>query len=150
MATRFAGQGDYLRDTGSQKWINVFGDVEVIRNLGRLKTSIERKVLRKAIAKGLKPIAAAAKRKAAVRSGLLKRSIKSKVTRMVSGKIFVDPKVTGVVDGKLSKPAKYAHLIEFGTRKAKAQPFMRPAMNEGRTRALAIIEQTAREELKKL
>lgn len=96
MANRFAGKGDYLRDTGSQKWINVFGDVQVIRNIERLRTAMQRKILRKAIAKGLKPIADQAKRNAPEKIGLLKRSIKSKVTRMVSGKIYVDPKVIGV------------------------------------------------------
>lgn len=145
--TRWAGQGDRITDPGVQKWINVFGDVQVIKNIGRLKTAMERKILRKAIGKGLIPIRKLAKQNVPVDEGLLKKSIKSKVTKMVSGKVYVDPKI---VNEKGDKPAKYAHLIEFGTKHSKAEPFMRPAVDAGRNEALKIIEQTAKDELSKL
>jgi HK97 gp10 family phage protein len=185
MATRnrFSGQGDFIRDSGSQKWINVFGDVQVIQNMQRLKTKIERKILKKAIANALKPVAKIAKQKAAKKSGLLKASIKSAVTKMGSGKVFVDPKVfaikskeTGgelkrvIVKGgaakqgnqkiqrkilaihgdgaKIRKPANYAHLLEFGTKRMKAHPFMRPALAEGRNSAIGEIAKEVEKALK--
>jgi len=40
--------------------------------------------------------------------------------------------------------------VEFGTRIAKAQPFMRPAIDAGRGDAMKVIEQTFKEELEKL
>lgn len=143
---RFAGQGDRITDSGVQKWINIFGDVQVIEGLGRLSTAVERSMLRKAIAKGLKPIMRIAKRNVPVESGLLRKSIKSAVTKMVSGKVYVDPKVVGK-DG--DKPAKYAHIVEFGGPKHRnPTPFMRPALDKGRNEALDIIANEFREQLK--
>lgn len=145
---RFSGQGDQIRDSGVQKWINIFGDVQVIEGLERLKTSVERKILRKAIKKGLKPIVRIAKSNVPVKSGLLKKSIKSTVTKMVSGKVYVDPKVVGA-DG--DKPAKYAHIVEFGGPKHRnPHPFMRPALDTGRNEALETIAAAFREELQKI
>lgn len=141
---RFAGQGDSIKDSGVQKWVNIFGDVQIIQNLERLRTSGQRNILRKAIKAGLKPIAALAKRKVHRRQGLLRKAIKFAVTKMVSGKVYVDPAVVGP-DGE--KPAKYAHLVEFGTRHAKAFPFMRPAMDECRTVALLEIQDAAKKAL---
>jgi HK97 gp10 family phage protein len=182
---RFAGQGDSIVDSKAQKWINVFGDVQIIKNMEVLKTKGQRQVLRKAIGRGVKLVAQIARAKAPEDSGLLKQSIKSTVTKMVSGKVYVDPKVyaakgekTGgeyqIVklkgkkkglskadiksqitaaageDAKYHRPAKYAHLLEFGTKHAKAKPFMRPALDESRKAVLGIIEVSAKEELKKL
>ena len=185
MRNRFSGQGDTIKDSGVDKWINLFGDVQVIKNIGRLKTKMQRKIVRKAIAKGLRPIARIAKRNAPVgETGLLRKSIKTKVTRMVSGKVYVDPRVIGVKaqstggkwarvkvkaergankgykavrgaimsqnpDAQIRKPANYAHLVEFGTRRASAKPFMRPAMAAGRASAIHEIEKTVKSELAK-
>lgn len=96
MRNRFSGRGDVIRDSGVDKWINLFGDVQVIRNIGRLKTAGQRKIMRAAIAKGLKPIVKLAKAAAPKDTGLLRLSIRSKVTKMVSGKVYVDPKVFAV------------------------------------------------------
>lgn len=143
---RFAGQGDRITDSGVQKWLNIFGDVQVIEGLGRLGTAVERKLLRKAIAKGLKPIVRIAKQNVPVKSGLLRKSIKSAVTKMVSGKVYVDPKTIGE-NG--DKPAKYAHIVEFGGPKHRnPTPFMRPALDAGRDEALELIAATFREEIK--
>lgn len=182
---RFSGQGDYIQDSRAQKWINIFGDVQVIKNLEMLKTKGKRRVVRKAIGQGVKLVAQIARAKAPKDSGLLKQSIKSAVTKMVSGKVYVDPKVYAVKgektggeykiiklrgkkkgltkedikaqvfkavgeDGKYQRPSKYAHLLEFGTKHAKARPFMRPALDESRRVVLGIIEQTAKTELVKL
>jgi HK97 gp10 family phage protein len=182
---RFSGQGDSIVDSKAQKWINVFGDVQIIRNIEVLKTKGQRQILRKAIGKGVKLVAQIAKAKAPEDSGLLKQSIKSTVTKMVSGKVYVDPKVYAVKgektggelkivklkgkkkgltkadikaqitavageDAKYHRPSKYAHLLEFGTKKSKARPFMRPALDESRGTVLKIIEHSAREELKKM
>jgi len=175
---RFAGQGDFIKDSGVQKWVNIFGDVQVIQNLRRLESKIERKIVRKAIAKGLKPIVKLAKQNAREKTGLLRSAIKSKVTKMVSGKVYVDPmvfavknsntggkfkevKIRGPMRGmkyrdlikglekhggatEVIKPAKYAHLLEFGTKHARARPFMRPALQQSRASALSEIENEAR------
>lgn len=183
MANRFAGRGDSIKDSGVQKWLNIFGDVQVINNIGRLKNKMQRKIARKAIAKALKPIERIARSNAPEDSGLLKKAIKSKVTRMVSGKVYVDPKVFAMKsantggekkiikvagparkmgyrdivknlkkhnpDAMISKPAAYAHLVEFGTKKIRPRPFMRPALAMGRNAAINAIAKEVKQELTK-
>jgi len=171
--------GDFIKNSGTQKWINIFGDVQIIQGLERLKTTGQRKIVRRAIAAGIKPIAAAAKANAPKKKGHLAAAIKSKVTKMVSGKVYVDPNyvIAKTQDGEsfkvkmygqsklkskgkqaflnyakrnnmeLIRPAKYAHLVEFGTKNAAPHPFMRPALQQGRSSALAAIEQGARQGL---
>lgn len=195
--------GDFIRDSGVQKWINVFGDVQLIEGLTRLQNKLQRKVVKDAIRRGLVPIRAKARRNAPRGdSGLLKKAIKSQVTRMLSGKVFVDPSVVAV-DGKVVKfrtknltkkeaarqrfeylnkeraagkriirPAKYAHLVEFGTRygakgqmttnngpkkirrrahaATAAHPFMRPALEASRTEVLNIMRQEIQKALNEL
>lgn len=195
--------GDFIRDSGVQKWINVFGDVQLIDGLTRLQNKLQRKVVKDAIRRGLVPIRAKARRNAPRGdSGLLKKAIKSKVTRMLSGKVFVDPGVVSV-DGKVVKfrtknltkkeatrqrfeylnkeraagkriirPAKYAHLVEFGTRygakgqmttnngpkkirrrahaATAAHPFMRPALEASRNEVLNIMRQEIQKALNEL
>lgn len=138
---RFAGQGDQIKNAGVEKWVNIFGNLQIIQNMERLRTSGQRNILRKAIAAGLKPVAEMAKKLVHVKHGWLRKAIKTGVTKMVSGKVYVDPKVVGP-NGE--KPAKYAHLIEFGTSTAKACPFMRPAMDASRATALSAIETAAK------
>ena len=195
--------GDFIRDSGVQKWINVFGDVQLIEGLTRLQNKLQRKVVKDAIRRGLVPIRAKARRNAPRGdSGLLKKAIKSQVTRMLSGKVFVDPGVVAV-DGKVVKfrtknltkkeaarqrfeylnkeraagkriirPAKYAHLVEFGTRygakgqmttnngpkkirkrahaATAAHPFMRPALEASRNEVLNIMRQEIQKALNEL
>lgn len=195
--------GDFIRDSGVQKWVNVFGDVQLIEGLTRLQNKLQRKVVKDAIRRGLVPIRAKARRNAPRGdSGLLKKAIKSKVTRMLSGKVFVDPGVVSV-DGKVVKfrtknltkkeatrqrfeylnkeraagkriirPAKYAHLVEFGTRygakgqmttnngpkkirrrahaATAAHPFMRPALEASRNEVLNIMRQEIQKALDEL
>lgn len=158
-------------DSGVQKWITVFGDVQIIENMRRLENAMERKIVRAAIAKGLKPIVATAVSLAPKKYGFLKKSIKSKVTKMVSGKVYVDPnyiianhnsqslrvKMYGAGKSKWRaksaylayskfagikniRPSKYAHLVEFGTKKVKAHPFMTKAREVAGGKAIEIIK----------
>ena len=195
--------GDFIRDSGVQKWINVFGDVQLIDGLTRLQNKLQRKVVKDAIRRGLVPIRAKARRNAPRGdSGLLKKAIKSQVTRMLSGKVFVDPGVVSVDEkvvkfrtknltkkeaarqrfeylnkeraaGKrIIRPAKYAHLVEFGTRygakgqvttnngpkkirkrahaATAAHPFMRPALEASRNEVLNIMRQEIQKALDEL
>lgn len=160
--------------SGHQKWINIFGDVQLIGSLGRMRTQLQRKVVREAIKDGLVPIVDEAKKRVPVDHGHLRRAIKSKVTKMVSGKVYVDPKYVAVRRARkegfyqvklvgrnsdklpttykklreaalakgfeMIQPARYAGLVEFGTKHAKAHPFMRPARDYAKAEAMNRIE----------
>lgn len=74
-----------------------------------------------------KEIAKSAKAKCPVRTGKLKKSIQAR------------PLAQGVRIKAGSKAAFYSHMVEFGTRTAAAQPFMRPAVDEKRGTLTRII-----------
>ena len=109
---------------------------------GELKKGGEKAVLRA----GAKPINVAAKSRAPVGSGLLKKSIGTNVKK-------VDGEVTARVgprsgwkkevtrDGRqvVSDPNKYSHLVEFGTSHSAARPFIRPAVDSTRNQVVGAM-----------
>lgn len=131
----------------------VTGYREAAQTVKELTDKIGRGAMRDALTKAARLMTAAAKSRAPVgATGLLKKSIKQKVitnTRKQSVTAYVGPSnnVRGQVDrfgdGDIStvRPAKYAHLVEFGTasrgsygRKGQTvspgnppRPFLRPA-----------------------
>jgi len=158
--------------SGQTKWITLFGERILIDNIQRLTTKGQRTILRKSMAKGAKIVEKRAKQLAPVGKGHLRASIKSKVTRLITGRVYVDPnyiaaktkdsqeyvvKLRGKTvarnralrasylryakrEGhKLIIPVKYAHFVEFGTRKSKAHPFMRRAVDETKEQVVSVI-----------
>lgn len=119
--------------------VEVVGLTELLRNLEKLRSDVERNVVRAGIRAGLETIARAAAQKAPADTGKLKGAIKTRTrTRRgdVRGEVYVDYSV-----------APHAHLQEFGhyiVRKNRAgfkrvvgevgsnpaNGFMRPALYE--------------------
>lgn len=128
--------------------IELIGDKKLIKKLKALSAATAKKVVRPAIEKAVKVVAKEAKRLAPEQTKLLKKSIGQRVkTYKHSGAIvgIIGPR-TGfkkevIVDGKgeVRNPTKYAHLVELGTSKRAAQPFLRPALENKRSAALAIL-----------
>jgi HK97 gp10 family phage protein len=118
--------------------LQLFGSRQLKRALKELGEDAAKQVMRKAIGKALLPARRQAKQnvKKHKRSGALQKAIWSKAggkkkSTKAWGKIFVRSKPQEW-NGKKINPVKYAHLIEFGTRKAPADPFMRMAMSQKR------------------
>lgn len=141
--------------------VKITGFKELNLNLKELEGKIQRGAMRTAMTKAARLMVAAVKRNAPVgKTGLLKKSIKQKVTTskkgVVTARIGPSNKVSGQVTvGKKTttvRPAKYAHLVEFGTgsrgsygREGVAitpgnppRPFMRPAYESTREAATAL------------
>ena len=105
------------------------GDVELIQKLNTLGDRVYKKVLSLASSRAVKPVIDTARRLAPKETGLLKKSIGTKQKKYPKNGVvvaIVGPR-TGfaqdvVVDtpyGKMKSrrdPAKYAHLVEYGTR----------------------------------
>jgi HK97 gp10 family phage protein len=130
------------------------GDVRLRRKLERLETKSQKKIVRPAVNAALTPINKAAKRKASVETGLLKKSIGKKVKTYRSGTVWggVGPRTgfkTQMEDGRFRNPVKYAHLVELGTRHSPARPFLRPALDEQRPHALAVLAAKVRAGIEK-
>lgn len=100
--------------------IRIEGLDELERQFDRLADTAKKKVMMKALNAGIAPIKKEAKDKAPKRTGLLKKSIRSKQMRYTE-----KPSVGIFVSGK----AYYWKFLEDGTSKMAAQPFLRPAVD---------------------
>jgi len=131
------------------------GHKKLLRKLQRLPDAVQRRILRPAVNKALTPINRDAKRRAPKETGLLRRSIGKKVkvykrTGVVWGAVGIRKGYkTQLPDGSWRNPEMYAALVERGTRTTRAQPFLRPAMDANRERALSILADAVRAGLAK-
>lgn len=139
------------------------GDKELQKTILSLTDNVAKKLMRPAVAAGLKPIREQAKDNAAPgsvlsseASGLMQKAIKSSTRakkNKVSGKVYVDRKTEGEVNGKKHVPGNVAHLVEFGhggPMPASAHPFLRPALDNKKGEAMNKITDKARELLPKV
>lgn len=144
----------------SRMYFSLQGDEQILSALASLRTGV-RTILRNALTKASKPVVAAAQ--AGVhedRTGQLRRSLGA-VTRSYRNAIVVvmgprrgfDTVVVSRFTGKAMRvdPAKYAHLVEFGTAAhwqpklnwmhpgARPKPFLRPAWDAKQSEAERIL-----------
>lgn len=145
--------------------LEIEGIDETIKALNKLPLEIERKVLDKAVRKGLKPTLQLAKAYCPVDTGTLRDSLimkTKKMNRAVVGIVGPDSNAEGQdSEGNLRRPVKYAHLVEFGHSifnhpleefvktndsspklEVPAKPFLRPAWEntKGIARTLLVDE----------
>lgn len=110
------------------------GEKEIIAKLDNLKRSVKNKILRTAIKQVSKPVLQAAKQNAPIgeTSGLkMSLATKTKTTdKGVFGIIGPRSKYERTKGGKTVRPVRYAHLMEKGTKFAKADPFLAPAVQD--------------------
>lgn len=138
MATRKAGKGTWV----------VTGIKGLDKALKALPAKIEKKVLRQAMRKGVKPIQAAAKANVPVRSGTLKKAIKVRAMKRKKDRLGV---LVIVGQGDFKGETFYGAMIEYGHFAGKrgtpdrkfveAKPFMRPAFE---TNKEAVGKETVR------
>lgn len=130
-------------------------------NMNELIGKVERQGKREAIVKAARPIVREAKRRAPVRSGLLKKSIKAKArTYKKNGLIMVligsDRRTKGTYRRpgseieELVTPSNYASRVEFGHSRAPAHPFLRPAFDAKKGESLAIYKREIGRSIKKV
>jgi len=135
--------------------VELIGDKKLRRKLQQLAGGAQRRIVRPAVSKALTPINRAAKRRCPVETGLLKRSIGKKVKAYKwSGTVWggVGPRVgykKQMPDGSWRNPTKYAHLVELGTVGLAARPFLRPALDTNRQKAMGILATEIRRRLEK-
>ncbi len=119
--------------------IKMHGMRELNRAFKRLPDELKKSGEKAVLRAGAKPINVAAKAKAPVGTGLLKKSIGTNVKK-VDGEVTarVGPRsgwkqeVTRNGQRVVSDPNKYSHLLEFGTSSIAARPFIRPAIDSTR------------------
>jgi len=132
---------------------------ELVQALNRLERLTKKRVATKVIRRAGAPIRADAKQRVPVRTGDLKRSIKTYVK--------VNQRTAY---GRVESRLPYAHLVELGTKPhyqkrklkhekkkravkhpgAKAKPFLRPAFDSKKDEAVGNARQTLAEEIRKI
>lgn len=123
--------------------ITLLGDKALARKLARLPGVTQKKIVRKALRQGARPVLAAAKRLCPVRYGVLKGSLKLRTVPRKRGLLGVEVSTgtrteLGIPE---SDPGYYPMSVEYGHGRVAAQPFLRPALDENRDRAKRIIGQ---------
>lgn len=101
--------------------IIIHGSKEMEDLFKKLPEKFQRKILRRALMLGALQVRERARQLVPVDSGDLKRSIKAR-----------KPKGTkrGEIRREVGATEYYAHFVESGTKKIKAQPFLKPALDE--------------------
>lgn len=128
----------------------MFGTEQMGRNFAELGRRVQGKIARSASSKSMTPVNKAAKKNlrqnGSVESGALVRSIGKKVKQYRTGGTTttnVGPRISSQYDvawaGRIRKPKKYAHLVEFGTWQSRAKPFIRPALESNEDVVLGIL-----------
>lgn len=102
--------------------VKVTGLRELNDVLSKLAPNVQKRVAGNAIRAGARLVATDAKRRVPVDTGQLKRSIVVRAAKGVRTGV-------GAVVAILRPRSRIAHLIEFGTSKTAAQPFLRPALD---------------------
>jgi HK97 gp10 family phage protein len=134
--------------------------VEGLRELGErmksLSEDVNNRIARAATAAGAVVIRKAAQSKVAVDTGNLKKSIIVKrlpkgETQLTSEHIVTvrKGKVTAKQKGAGLKDAFYGRFVEFGTAKMPARPYLRPAYDENKQKAVEAIKDRIAARLKK-
>jgi HK97 gp10 family phage protein len=117
--------------------IELFGDKELQKALFDIGGVGAIRAMRPAMSKALTPVRRLAKSKVSgnKRSGALQKAISKKIAKRRNAKAWAKVYVKSAPqmwNGKNINPAKYAHLLEFGTRHSRAHPFLRTAMAESK------------------
>jgi len=121
--------------------ISLTGDKALQKKLNRLPKVMQKKIVRKALREGARPVLASARSKAPVRTGAMKKSLKLRARRARRGNFGVEVRTGTRAELGIPEndPGYYPFSVEFGHGNVPAQPFMRPALDENREPALKII-----------
>lgn len=125
--------------------ISLAGDKEVIKNLKRLKITLQKKITRKALRAAAKPVLALAKtrvpRVTGERTDIIRKKLKIRALKRARGAIGVIIQAPTRIDLGIEATDRYYYpaAIELGTSDTSAQPFMRTSMKERNESSLKIV-----------
>lgn len=97
---------------------------EVTRALKELEPKVQKKIVKKAMRKGMKIVQQSAKDHAPVETGTTKDAIKVRAAKLGRKSIGIDVRVG---EGEYKGETYYAAFLEYGTSKMEPKPFMRTA-----------------------
>lgn len=150
--------------------MQLIGDKQLLANLNAVAPKVKNQCLtagmRAASVVAKKQVKSDAKSAFPDRTGLLRKGIRSKAVKGrqgPAGKVYIDPKLTSSYQGRRVRPSKYAHLVEFGTKRlekghptkagapakrthpeTRAKPFLLDAYRKNQSAVMAALEQATR------
>jgi HK97 gp10 family phage protein len=158
----------------STETVSISGFDEVKAGLKQLARATERNVLKRSATKAMEPMVAVAKDYAPVKSGRLRSAIHLSVgfddpdfrkraraafvatgsaagvkRTKGGGMVLAQIKVGGRAGLEHGEGAPYANLIELGTVRIAAHPFLRPAFDSKHAEALALLRDSLTVEVRK-
>jgi HK97 gp10 family phage protein len=119
-----------------------------LRTIKKLKDSVQKKLLKRALRKAVKPLVATAKSLVPVRTRALMSAITSKVDS--ARKSTVTYGIVGIKSKfrKYNKqPSRYGHLVEFGSYKMAPQKFLEPTLARHEEQFFATVKDEVAKEL---
>lgn len=121
--------------------IQVSGGAELQAKLRKLDLALQKKIVRKALRKAWRPVLAATIAKVPVDTGALRAGIKLRALKARKGNFGVQVMLPrrDELDIDNSSPWYYPAILEYGHENAAPRPFLRPAFDENRDRALNIF-----------
>lgn len=127
-------------------------EVDPIKTLEKVKGSVQKRILKKAIKAGVKPVKDAVKAKAPKRSGALRTSISIKFKdykKTVVGIVGPRSNYQKEKKGRVFRPVRYAHLVEFGTSKIPARHFLKTAFESNKSTYFSTVRKEVAEGIKR-
>lgn len=113
--------------------VTLTGDKAIERRLKKLPANVQRNLARKSLRKAMALLRKDARETVIVKSGTLKKAIKTKVSLKrngeMTGKVFVKTKGKGA--------APYAHLVEWGGQNNSSTRFMTRVFEANKDKVIA-------------
>lgn len=121
--------------------VKIEGVREISRRLEKLADNYVKRAEKAALKSGAGPILKSSKNyaQASRDTGLLTRSLGISVRKVggnFTARVGARSGFRKVVEGKVKNPVKYSHLVELGTSRSAAKPFIRPAIESAKGEVL--------------
>lgn len=142
--------------------IKLIGSRELQDKLARLPDALQKKIVKKAIVKSIRPVLATAQANCPVKTGNAKASLRIKgfsKRGYFGARVITDPKREKENKERKEKGKKekstalnqgeqfYIGFYELGSKHQQARPFLRPALDSNKTKCIGIIRQEIQTEL---
>lgn len=132
--------------------IKISGLEAVQRKFEALPKKVQRKVLREGMTAAAKIVRAQARADVPVATGDLRKSINVRGLQAAKGAAFLNKTKGGSRAVQIGKTvvaeAPHAHLVEKGTKRMRAQPFLLPALQANEQRTVDLVGDSVRNAVK--
>lgn len=125
--------------------ISLLGDKKLIRKLKRMEPAVQKRIMRKALRAGARPVRDESRRRAPILTGRLKKSIKIRALKRSRNKLGVLVQTGTRAELGIDPDDRYyypAH-VELGHGSVPAIPYLRGALDSKAQEALRIIQREA-------